>query len=76
MSPCLLTGVTRGASHYWLLQMKTVRAVVIFDMTFKFFDILPIEKWGLCPLLSNLGWFVTALTNRLGQKCAVDFKGG
>lgn len=52
------------------------RAVAIFDMTTKFFDILPIEKWGLCPLLSNLGWFVTALTNRLGRKCAVDFKGG
>lgn len=56
--------------------MKTIRAVAIFDMTPKFFDFLPIEKWGLCPLLSSLGWFVIALTNRLGQKRAVDFKGG
>ena len=48
--------------------MNIICVVAIFDMTPKILDTLPIGKWGLCPLLSGLGWFVIALTNGFGQK--------
>lgn len=53
---------------YWLLKMKMIIDVAIFNMAPKAFDMLFIGKWGLCPLLSNPGWFVTALTNTVWQK--------
>ena len=33
---------------------------------------IPIERWGLCLLSSNVTWPVTALTNRVQWKCAVS----
>ena len=37
-------------------------------MATKFFDICPIDRWGLCFLPLKLGWIVMTLTNRAWRK--------